>query len=149
MRRGYTLLEAMVYMALLLLVIALLTGLFTSFHGSYHRTRRALSDLEVASRFLEDVKGDLRRARKVSAEGALLRLRFGETEAAYRFDGEGSVVREGDGPSREYPSAFALVAFAPRPGRTVALEVELRREDPTSAFRPRWGGLVYCRAWEE
>ncbi len=143
--RGFTLLEMIVVSALMVIVLNLLSTAFLRFGEAHHRVTLAMSDLEIATRLLEDVKEDLARARRVTVEADGLRLGLGEAEVRYRVDAEeGSVVREGEGPERAYRQAFEAVAFGEGPSGTVAVGLELRKHDPASPYHPRLHSFVLC-----
>ena len=141
------LMEMLVYVTLMVVAINVLTITFMRFKASYERVDGALRDLDVGDRFLADVKADLRSCRAVVVEERLLRLTGPDGgQVVYAMDEEdGSVHRTGSGPSRDYLYAFSLVRFTQGENRTVLVEVELRKRDPSSPVRPRIGTTVYCR----
>jgi len=148
-REGFTLIELMFSMVILFSVLGALTAAAARFHEAWVHVTEARNDLETASRLLRDVKEDLRRARFVGALSSRLSLDWGEgAEIAYEFLSEaGTVRRTGDGPLREYPHSFDAVEFQDRADGTVAVEVELRKLNPRSAFHPRLGIRVFCGKW--
>ncbi len=139
--------ELMVCTLIMAALIGALSAAWLRFNDAYLRIADTQKDLETASRFLQDVKEDLRGARYVGVLPNLLSLGWSEEgEVTYEFfHEEGTVRRSGDGPSREYPWSFNGVDFSEGRDGTVSIEVELRRHDPRSEFRPRWEALVFCR----
>lgn len=150
-RGGWTLLELMVYTTLGFVVISVFTVMVQGLQLSQRHVGGAMADLEIAGRFLRDVKEDLRRARSVEVKPARLQLKFhGGAEAVYQIDaGEGTVRRTGDGPAREYLDAFREVSFAEPMKRVVRVDVELRKHNPDSPYHPRISAAVFCRGREE
>jgi hypothetical protein len=129
--------------ALLAVVMTFLTVLYVRFMETHARITAALASLEISSRFLEDVRADLRRARRVEVERARLRLGVPDGNVAYEFVAEGTVLRTAGGATLEYPSAFEEVVFGDGPAGTVTVTLELRRQDPRSPYRARMQAVVY------
>jgi prepilin-type N-terminal cleavage/methylation domain-containing protein len=144
--RGFTLIEFLVTIALLAGVLNLVLSAWVQFSEAHQRVEAALEDLSTAGRFLEDLKADLRQARKVTVEAGELRLRMGDGgEVVYREAGaEGGRVRAAGADLRSYPQSFESVTYRREPGRLVAVELELRKFDAASEFHPRLGATVFC-----
>ena len=150
-RRGYTLLEMLCYIAILIIAMNLLANTVLRFKESHDRVDAALRDLEAADRFLADVKADLRGCRAVGVEEATLVLEDRDgLRVTYEFSKEDSTVhRFGKGVRHSYGQAFDEVRFTEEEDRIVAVDVLLRKHDPASPLRPRLGAAVYCRNAEE
>ncbi len=147
--RGFTFLELLVYLLLMGFALHVIAMLSLAFRETGERVGRALDDLEVAARLLRDLKQDLRRARSMEASPSRLRLGFDAGAADYEFRAaEGSVLRSGDGPPREYVGAFDRVLFDHRGDSLALVEVELRRHEAAASFRPRCQATVYLRSRE-
>lgn len=145
--RGMTLMEALVYIFVVIIAINIIAVTLAAFVNTHRRVSKNMTDLERATRLLRDVKADLRRARRATVEGDRLKLVFEkEVEAVYAFvPEEGSVRRTGDGPARAYTESFDGVKFVSGPARRVSVELELRKSEPDSEFRPRLHAVVFCR----
>ncbi|HVR86007.1 MAG TPA: type II secretion system protein [Planctomycetota bacterium] len=144
--RGFTLVEFIVCIALLAGVLNLVMSAWVQFSEAHQRVETALEDLSTAGRFLEDLKADLRQARKLTVEAGGIRLRMGDGgEVVYREEGsDGGRVRVAGADLRRYPQSFESVTYRREPGRMVAVELELRKFDAASEFHPRLGATVYC-----
>jgi len=141
-RRGMTLIELSVCVIVMALAIAIVSMMLHSIHESFHKTGDALGDVASASRLLDDLKADLRRARTVTLAADRFDLEF---EAGIRTAWlvmPTMITREGDGPTREYRVESLAIR---RAGRLAIVEIELRRRNPASGYRPRIGSTVILR----
>ena len=146
-RGGYSLLEFLACILLVAFLINVLAVLTMRFHESYQRVEGAFDDLELADRFLADVKADLRSCHAVEVKEKTLKLKTREAEwISYEFNSDdGSVFRSGDGPERAYLYGFSSVTFEREEGEVVSVALELRKQDPLSPVQPEMGAVVFCR----
>jgi hypothetical protein len=139
-----TLIELSICVVVMALAITIVSMLLHAVHESYDRTGQALGDVATASRLLDDLKADLRRARSLAIAPDRIDLEF-ETGLRATWSVTPAVVkRDGDGPAREYEGALDSLALR-REGRMAAIELELRRRNPASEFRPRISAAVFLR----
>ena len=144
--RGYALLEMMMYLALTVGFFTIMVKTYQAFEEAHFRVVDATSDLETATRLLDDIKEDLRFARGIEVTPSTLALRLqGGRKITYEFIAKDqSVMRTGT----RYARTFEAVSFR-RTGRIVTLEVELLRPVGGSGMRPRLEAVVFCRNLEE
>ena len=148
---GYTIIELLVYISAFAIFITVTGVMYQAFDRAQQRLKDEMRDIEVASRFLENVKEDLRAARQVTVEDERMTLTFPAGESSVvRFDPADFTVRsDGRGGDRRYEGSFETVRFS-RPGRKlVAVEIELKVWMEKATYRPRWYRVVYCRNLDE
>ena len=146
MRRdaGILLLEILLWMCLAIVAISAIYFAFDAVHAAASRVQDAVEDLDESARVLDDLKSDLRQARKIRLWSAFAWLKMPDgREVMWSFAGEEGVVRETPGDDRVYAAAFQSMTFA-RDGRLVRVDVELRR-DPRGSFRPRLRAAAFPR----
>ena len=100
-RRGMTLIELSVCVIVMALTISIVSMLLHTVHESFTKTGQALGDVATASRLLDDLKADLRRARTVAIAPDRVDLEF---ETGIRVAWHvlpAMITREGDGPDRQ------------------------------------------------
>jgi prepilin-type N-terminal cleavage/methylation domain-containing protein len=142
-RRGFTLLELLTAMTLGAVALTIGTKMFIEIHGHVHRLETAMFGLEASSRFLSDLKRDLRGATSVAVvEGSGLDVTVGGKTRRYRFDAKSGDVTTDDG--RGYFNSFERVAFTDA-GALVVVELELMRERGTEKHAPVIATRVFCR----
>lgn len=147
MRRdgGLFLVDLMIYVVFFALAAGAVTSAWRILHGLGADISRAQEDLDAAERFLEDWKGDVRRADRIRVSPDEVVLGFdGAPDVVYRYaNPEAGVERRSEDDVREYRAVFDWIAFA-RDRRLVAVDFELRRSE-RGTFRPRLGARVFPR----
>jgi hypothetical protein len=141
---GLLLLECALWLAISVPAIAGIYAAFGAVHDACSRVQDAVEDLDEAGRVIEDLKSDLRQARKIRLGKSMAWMRMLDgREVLWSFAGADGVVRETPGDDRAYAAVFESASFG-RDGRLVVVDVELRR-DPRGSFRPRLRAAAFPR----
>jgi type II secretory pathway pseudopilin PulG len=143
MRRGWALIELLAYVMLLSLLLTLAAMAVVQFYTRFHRVEMALDRIETASRFLDELKRDLRRAETIRPAAGRLDLAFeGGRTRSYTFDAATGDAATADG--RAWFDFIERIAIDDR-GATVAIDLELKRVDREAQHAPRISTQVACR----